>query len=342
VAVDWAGQWLAAPRWWRTLRDAGATMLAVVCLAALATVMAEADGPVALSGAAGCLPLAAYWTWRQARHARMLIRLAPGMGEPAPSRGLAVRALAAFLAAGSAAAALVIAADHERAAIADCPRFTIDAPVREWWTRDRFGCPAGDTLVGAAGVRYTPWTVPAKYAGRRPEHVAYVPPEAGAMLLPMAIFNAWTAEGGPSGRLGQPVDSGADLDVAYVNFHGGAIVWSAGAPPKVQWGQRYAGAREPGSACVPDDRPCVTTAYADADGIHLRWQYGEADAFNVAWWPRDELGSATGREVAGYEVTLSGLRPSTVYLVEVAACRKRFLQRSDCTRPSARVIVRVR
>jgi hypothetical protein len=42
-------------------------------------------------------------------------------------------------------------------------------------------------------------------------------------------------------------------------------------------------------------------------------------------------------EAAGYEFTPRDLRPGTSYVVEVAACDKRFLLRSACTRPSSRV-----
>jgi hypothetical protein len=126
-----------------------------------------------------------------------------------------------------------------------------------------------------------------------------------------------------------------------MNLRGGAIVMAEGEAPRVLMGQRYSGIREPDSACVPHDRPCVVAAYAEGDGIRLRWHYGAADAFNVAWRPLGESDAGMGREVTGYEVTLRGLRPATVYVVDVAACRKRFLRRSVCTWPSAPVTVRV-
>jgi hypothetical protein len=122
----------------------------------------------------------------------------------------------------------------------------------------------------------------------------------------------------------------------------GAIVMPPGESPRVLIGQRYSGVRDLDSACVPHDRPCVVAAHADGDSIRFRWQYGAADAFNIGWWPQGRPDAAEVREVAGYEVTLRGLRPSTVYVFEVAACRKRFLRRSVCTWPSVPVSTRVR
>ena len=342
VAVDWAVRRLAAPRWWRVVRDGGTTVLGMVCLAALANVMAEADGLVALSGAAACcVPLTACWLRRQARHARLLAGMAPGdPPDPVPLRGLVFRALVVLLVTGAAAATAVLGVAADRAARPDCPPFTVDAPVLAWLARAGEGCPTGDT-VEAAGLRYTPWTVPDRFTGRRVAYVAYVPPGSGALLLTTTVFTAWRAAGGPSGRLGEPIDAGASDLVAYANFHAGTIVQPAGRPPAVHMGRYYDAAGAPDDACVPRDRPCVTTAYADAAGAHIGWRYGSADAFNVMWWPRGHTELVTQREVAGYDLTLTGLRPSTVYVVEVAACRKRFLRRSECTWPSARVAFRV-
>jgi hypothetical protein len=343
VAVGWAWQWLAAPRWWRLVRDVGATVLAMTCLGALVSVLAETDGLVTLAGAAVvCLPLAVGWGWRQARLARALVALAPeSPPRQVPSPRFAVRALVALLAAGIAATGLTVGIAYEEEFWTECPSFTVDAPLRDWRARGGEGCPAGDTVVGAGGLRYTPWNMPERFTGRSLDYVAYVSPSAVPLVLPAAIFDAWIAEGGPFGRLGPAVDGGSNDLVAYLNLRGGAIVLPEGAAPYVLWGQRYSGVRDPDSACVPHDRPCVVAAYADGDGIRLRWHYGAADAFNVAWRPLGEKDTGMGREVTGYEVTLRGLRPSTVYQFDVAACRKRFLRRSVCTWPSAPVTVRV-
>lgn len=344
VAVGWAGQWLAAPRWWRLLFGTGVTVLAMVCFAALASGLAEVDELTALSVAtAGGVPLATAWASWQARRARSLVRLDPDAGstpERLSSRGLTVRALATLLTAVTAAATLVVAAAHERSSWPKCPRFTVDPPVLDWWRRDPAGCPAGDTLVGAAGLRYTPWTTTERFTGRELDNVVYVAPE-GPLLLPTAIFAVWAASGGPSGELGQPVGGATNDLVAYMNFRGGAVVAHTGGIPKVHLGQEYSHSRAPDSACVPHDRPCVTEAYADAAGIHLGWHHGMADAFNVAWWPRGEPELMAGREVAGYEFTLPDPRPSTVYVLEVSACHKRFLRRSLCTWQSDPVTVGV-
>lgn len=343
MAVGWAWQWFAAPRWWRLVRGVGATVIAMTCLGALVSVLAETDGLFTLTGAAAvCLPLATGWGWRQARLARTLVALAPeSPPRQVPSPRFAVHALVALLAAGTAASALTAAIAYEEAFWSPCPSFTVDAPLRDWRARGGEGCPAGDTVVGAAGLRFTPWDMPERFTGRRLDYVAYISPSAVTYVLPSAIFDAWIAEGGPSGRLGPVVDSGANDLVAYMNLRGGAIVMPDGEAPRVLIGQRYSDIRDPGSACVPHDRPCVVAAYADGDGIRLRWHYGAADAFNVAWGPLGETDGGGGREVTGYEITLHGLRPSTVYVVTVAACRKRFLRRSVCTWPSAPVTVRV-
>ncbi|HWO60734.1 MAG TPA: hypothetical protein VNO31_11955, partial [Umezawaea sp.] len=344
VAAGWAGQWLAAPRWWRLLCGTGMTVLAAVCFAALASGLAEVDGLAALSvAAAGGVPLATGWASWQARRARSLVRLDPVTGRPPERlspRGLTIRALATLLAAVTAAATLVVAAAHERSSWPECPRFTVDPPVLDWWERNRLGCPAGDTLVDAAGLRYTPWTTTERFTGRGLDNVVYVAPE-GPLLLPTDIFAVWAASGGPSGALGQPVSGAANDLVSYMNFRGGAVVAHNGGIPKVHVGQEYSDSRAPDSACVPHDRPCVTDAYADAAGIHLGWHHGAADAFNVAWWPRGEPGLRAEREVAGYGFTLSDPRPSTVYVLEVAACHKQFLRRSQCTWQSAPVTVGV-
>ena len=342
VAVDWAWQWLAAPRWWRLVRDVGATLLAMTCLGASVSVLAEVDGLLTLTGAAAvCLPLATGWGWRQTRHARALVALAPeSPPRQVPSPRFAVRAMVALLAAGTVTTTLTVAIAYEEAFWPDCPPFTIDAPVRDWLAHGE-GCPAGDTVVGAAGLRYTPWSMPERFTGRPLDYVAYAVAPDKLFLLPEAIFDAWIAEGGPSGRLGLPVDNGTNDLAAHANFRGGAIVMAAGGSPRVLIGQWHSGARDPDSACVPHDRPCVVAAHADGDSIRLRWQYGAADAFNVAWWPQGQRHTFAHREVAGYEVTLRGLRPSTVYVVEVAACHKRFLRRSVCTWPSVLVNVRV-
>lgn len=343
VAVGWAWQRLAAPRWWRLVRDLGPPLVAMTCLGALTSVLALVDGLVSLTGAAAvCLPLSTTWGWRQARHARTLVALAPeSPPREVPSPRFALRALVYLLAVGTAATTLTAAIAYEEAFWPDCPPFTIDAPMRDWMAHGGEGCPAGDTVVSTAGLRYTPWRMPQRFTGRRLDYVAHVPPSGGAIVVPEAVFDAWIAEGGPSGRLGQAIDGGANDLVAHLNLHGGAIVMPAGEAPRVLIGQRYSGVRDLDSACVPHDRPCVVAAHVDGDGIRLRWQYGAADAFNVSWRPQGQPDAAMGREVAGYEVTLRGLRPSTVYVLEVAACRKRFLRRSVCTWPSAPVTARV-
>ena len=343
MAVGWAWQWLAAPRWWRLVRDVGVTVLAMACLGALMSVLAEVDALVTLTSAAAvCLPLAVSWSWRQARHARMLVVLAPeSPPRQVPSPRFAVRALAALLAAGTAATGLTLGIVYEEAFWPDCPPFTIEAPVRDWMANGGEGCPAGDPVVGAGGLRYAPWRSTDRFTGRQQDYVAYVSPPGIAFVIPVAIFNAWLAEGGPSGRLGAPIENSDNDLVAYMNFRGGAIVIPAGGVPRVLTGQWYSGARHPDSACVPHDRPCVVSAHADGDRILVRWHYGAADAFNIAWWPQGQRGAGMDREVAGSEVTLHGLRPSTVYVIDVAACRKQFLRRSVCTRPSAPVTVRV-
>ncbi|MFD9735234.1 hypothetical protein [Umezawaea sp. NPDC059074] len=342
VAVAWAGQWLAAPRWWRLLRGVGATVLAMVCFAALTSGLAGVDELVALSGAVTAgVPLAAGWAWREARRARSLVRLAADPPpERASSRSVAVRALITLFTAGAAATTLLVANAHERSSWPECPSFTIDAAVRDWWARDRLGCPTGDTLVGVAGLRYTPWTSAERFTGRALADVVYLAP-SGPLMLPRDIFLVWATAGGPSGLLGQPVDAVRNDLVSFVNFRGGSVVANAEGTPTLHIGQSQSASRAPDSACAPHDRPCVTAAFADADGIHLAWQFGTADAFNVAWWPRGEPELAAAREVAGYEVTLPDLRPSTEYVLEVAACRKQFLRRSLCTWQSPPVTVRV-
>lgn len=336
VAAAWARQQLAPPRWWSLVRDVGATVLAVVCAGALVSVLAEVDGLVALSGAATvCVPLA---VWRVARHAGNARLLAPG-GRMSV-RGSVLRALAVLAVAGSSATALVVAIAEDRSFAEGCPRVTIDPAVADWWARERMGCPAGDTATGADGLRYTPWTVLARNDGRLLDYVVYVSPGTGTYLLPAAIFAAWRAEGGPSGPLGPPTFNAGDDHLQYANFRGGAIVVPPGGTVTVHIGRRYTNAREPSAPCVPVERPCVTSVRAVPGGVRLGWQYGAADAFNVAWWPRDEPRRVTHREVAGYTLTVGDLRPSTEYVVEVGACQKRFLRSSVCTWPSAPVIVR--
>jgi len=343
VAVGWAWQRLAAPWWWRLVRDVGATVLVVACLGALVSVLAEVDGLATLAGAAAvCLPLATGWGRRQARLARTLVTLAPeSPPRQVPSPRFAVRALVALLVAGTTATGLTLGIAYEEAFWPDCPPFTIDAPVRDWMAHGGEGCPAGEPVVGAAGLRYTPWRSTDRFTGRRLDSVVYVSPPGVVFALPVDIFDAWIAEGGPSGRLGPPLDNKDNGLVTYANFRGGAIVVPAGGTLRVLIGRRYSDLRDPDSACVPHDRPCVVTAHADGDDILVRWHYGTADGFIVVWWPQDQRDAVTGVAAVGSEVTLRGLRPETVYVVEVTACRKRFLRRSVCTRPSAPVAVRV-
>lgn len=343
VAVGWAWQWLAAPRWWRLVRDVGATVLAMTCIGALVSVLAETDGLVTLTGAAAvCLPLAAGWGWRQARLARALVALAPeSPPRQVPSPRFAFRALAALLAAATAATGLTLGIVYEEAFWPECPPYTIEAPVRDWMANGGEGCPAGNPAIGAGGLRYAPWRSTDRFTGRQQDSVAYVSPPGIPFVLPVAIFDAWIDEGGPSGRLGPPIENRDEGTLTYANFRGGTIIVPAGGTPRVLIGQRYSDLRDPDSACVPHDRPCIVTAQADGDSILVRWHYRVADAIMVVWWPRGEHDAHVGREVVGSEVTLRGLRPATVYEVEVFACRKRFLRRSVCTRPSAPVAVRV-
>lgn len=344
VAVGWAWQWLAAPRWWRLVRDVGAPVLAIACLGALTSVLAVVDWFVTLAVAAAvCLPLATGWGWRQARLARTLVALAPESPPfRVPSPRFAVRALVALLVAGTTASGLTLGIAYEEASWPDCPPFTVEPQLRDWMAHGGEGCPVGEPVVGAAGVRYTPWRTTDRFTGRRLDHAAYVSPTGIPFVIPVSIFEAWIAEEGPSGRLGAPVEGGENDLVAHMNFRGGAIVVPAGQTPRVLIGQWHSGLRDPDSACVPHDRPCIVAAHADGDGILIRWQYGAAaDGFNVAWRPQGERGALMGREVAGSTVTLRGLRPETVYVVDVTACRKRFLRRSVCTRASAPVAVRV-
>lgn len=346
MAVGWAHQRLAAPRWWRIVRDAGTTALVVICLAALVTVLANADGLIALSATVTCcLPLGAGWAARQARVAAALVALtADPLPKPVSGPRLVFRAVLVFLVAATAASTLVIAIAYEHSARYDCPSFAIDALVHDWWEREGgrvgVGCPAGDTRQDATGVRHTPWLA-VEQAGLWRDTVVYVAGSADPMTIPRAIFTAWTAAGGPSGALGEPTEGGANDVLAYMNFRGGAISLAAGGTPVVHSGQRYSVARPLGSACEWRDRPCITAAYADAEGIHLRWQYGAADAFNVGWWPEGSTGQTVGREVAGYELTVPNPAPGTVYLAGVQACDKQFLRRSICTESSTPVRIRV-
>lgn len=343
VAVDWARRQLGAPRWWRVVRDVGAAALVVVCLAALAVVLADVDGPVAAGGTAlACSPLAAWWSTRQSGGAAAVLRLCRDRDGHRPrTPGSAVRATAALVAAGAAAVALVVADADDRAVRPDCPSYALDAPVREWWARGRSGCPAGDSRTGPTGVRHTPWALPEQPTTRPLGDIAYVAPGAGVLLLPSPIFQAWVDGGGPGGPLGEPTDSGDTGLLHYANFRGGSVVLPTGGAAEVHIGQKFAGTRDLDTPCAPLDRPCVTSARAEGGRVRVGWRYGSADAFNVAWWPQDEPWLITGREAAGYGLTLAGLRPATTYLVEVSACHKRFLRRSACTWPSARVAVRV-
>jgi len=348
VSAGWARQWLAAPRWWRLVRSVGVTVLVIVGLTGLAAVLGEVDGITALSGAVtGCLPLAAVWSWRQARVARTIAAQDPGLWlGPLAARRLVVRAVLALLAAGAAVSATVTAIANERSARYDCPGFAVDAPVHDWWLRRGgrvgVGCPAADTRSADASVRYTPWTpVVSNQFGW--SEVVYASPAQEPITMFAPIFTAWIAAGGPSGVLGQPTDGNVDnATIAYVNFHGGAIVLTADGDPKVQLGQQYSRrARDLGSPCAVRDRPCITTAYADADGIHVGWQYGAADAFNIVWKPvSGPPWSDWHREVAGFEVTLPDVQPATTYLISIQACEKRFLSRSTCTWPPDEVVVR--
>ncbi|MGW5742024.1 hypothetical protein [Amycolatopsis sp. NPDC003861] len=349
VSARWARQWLAAPWWWRLVRSAGVTVLVVVGLTGLAAVLGEVDGITALSGAvAGCLPPAAGWSWRQARIARLFAAqdLDPAP-DPLPARRLAVRTVLVLLAVGAAVSATIIAIANDRSARYDCPEYAVDAPVHDWWLhrggRAGVGCPAADTRSAGAGVRYTPWSpVVANRFGWSEVVYAFPPEEPITMFAP--IFGAWIAAGGPSGVLGRPTDGNVDdTTTAYVNFRGGTIVLTADGDPKVHVGQQYARrARDLASPCAARDRPCITTAYADAGGIHVGWQYGAADAFNVTWQPAGgPPWSERHREVAGFEVTLPDVRPATTYLVSIQACEKHFLSRSACTWPPDEVAVRV-
>ncbi|MEU5695566.1 fibronectin type III domain-containing protein [Actinosynnema sp. NPDC020468] len=344
TSVDWARQWLTAPRWSRAIRDGGAVVLAVVCTAALACVMAEVDGVVALSGAvAGCLPLVAGWVLRQGQHARALVRLQP---DARPARGSprirAVRAVAVLLVTISAATMLIVSVDFERSRRLDCPRFALDQAVRRWWETEGLGCPAGDTSVDASGLRSTPWTVPEQHSPYGQDNVLYLGPAGEPVLILAAIFAVWVAHGGPTGPLGRPLESITDDTTAFQNFDGGSIVVrSPGGPAEALLGQRQPVVRDVGSPCARTDRPCVTSVRAEPGGVRIGWQYGEADAFNVSWWPEHPADRRfTQREAAGYEYVLTDLRPGVAYVVEVAACDKRFLRRSTCTWPSARVLVR--
>jgi hypothetical protein len=348
VSAGWARQWLAAPRWWRLVRSVGVTVLVIVGLTGLAAVLGEVDGITALSGAvAGCLPVAAVWFWRQERIARMLAAQDSDLSlGPRPARRLVVRTVLVLLAVGAAASATIIAIANERSARYDCPGFAVDAPVHDWWLRRGgrvgVGCPAADTRSADAGVRYTPWT---PEVGNRFgwSEVVYASPSQEPITMFAPIFTAWIAAGGPTGALGQPTGGTVDdTTIAYVNFHGGAIVLSADGGPKVHMGQQYSRrARDPGSPCAVRDRPCITTAHADADGIHVGWQYGAADAFNITWQPAGgPPWSDRHREVAGFEVVLPGIQPATTYLISVQACDKRFLSRSACTWPPDQVVVR--
>lgn len=347
VAVGWAHQRLAAPRWWRVVRDAGTTVLAVICLAALVTVLANADGLVALSATVTCcLPLGAGWAARQARVAAALVALtADPLPNPMSGPRLAVRVALVLSAAATAASTLVVAIAYEHSARYDCPSFAVDASVRDWWERGGgrvgVGCPAGDSRQDATGVRHTPWLA-VEQAGPWRDSVVYVAESPGPMIIPRAIFTAWTETGGPSGALGEPSNGGANDVLVYLNLRGGSISLATGGTPVVHWGQPYSIARPPGTDCEWRDRPCITAAYADAAGLHLHWQYGAADAFNVAWWPEGSTGDQTvGREVAGYELTVPDPRPGTVYVAGVQACDKRFLRRSVCTQSSTPVLIRV-
>ncbi|MER5263522.1 hypothetical protein ABTZ99_15780 [Actinosynnema sp. NPDC002837] len=347
IGVGWAWQWLAAPRWWRLARDLGTTTLAVVCTVGLVHVMAEADGVVATSAAvAGWAPTATWWLRRQGRHARLLVRLLPdpaagGRAERTSLPWRVSRALVALLAVGAAAVMMAVAIGYERSIGLACPRFAVDASVLEWWERDPVGCPAGDTLVDAAGLRYTPWVVRDQRGGFGQDYVVYERPDAKPAVILAAVFAVWAADGGPAGRLGHPRDGGTEDTLAYQNFDGGAIVLRSGGTPQVRPGERHSTVRDLGSPCPPLDRPCITTVDAGPDGIRVGWSYGAADAFNVAWWPDGSTpGAAVQREAAGYEYTVPAPPPGGAYVVEVAACRKQFLRRSTCTWPSARVIVR--
>lgn len=349
VALGWARQWLTAPLWWRWVRHTGATALAVMYFAAaLATDQVGADPIVAFSGALTvCLTLAAGWAARQARVARLLVASAPGPPPDRPSaRRLAIRTSGLVLSVGAAAVMLVVAIINEHPAGRACPAFSVDAPLRDWLRNEDgqtgMGCPTGDTRTAAGGVRYTPWSVPNRGTRFGTDYIMYGSRSDRMNIMPLAIFTAWTAEGGPSGRLGEPLVESADHLIVYVNFHGGSIVLPAGGTPQVHIGRHHSVAREPGEVCDVQDQPCITKAYVDASGMHLSWRYRAADAFNIAWWPEGEVEqSRVGREVAGYEFTVRDLNPATTYLVEVQACEKHFLRRSTCTRFSPPVIVRV-
>jgi hypothetical protein len=346
VAVGWAWQLLAAPRWWRVIRGAGVAVLVMVGLAGMANVLAGVPDLVAVAGAmALCLPLATGWTWRQARCARAVARLAPDYLVSPPTRlGWLVRAVAVLVAAGSAAGVLAWAIGNERAAVYGCLRFTVDAPVHGWWERhggeSGVGCPTGDTRVGPGGVRYTPWS--ARQSTTRPlkDLVVYTAPVLGPVRMTPAVFAAWTAAGGPQGTFGEPIDGGWLGTTEFLNFQGGSISLSDGGQPEVHIGHYEAGV---GGPCVPRDRPCVTVAYADRAGLHLAWQYGAADAFNVGWWPENAPPDFVfSREVAGYQLTWPDPGLADAYVAEVQACDKHFLARSTCTPVSARVLIRVR
>ncbi|ALG09809.1 hypothetical protein [Kibdelosporangium phytohabitans] len=348
VALGWARHWLTAPLWWRWVRLAGATAIAVIYILALTSEWLGVDLFVTFSGAlALCLPLTAGWAARQTRVARMLVAMAPGPQPDRPTaRALAVRTSALLLSVGLAAGAVAVALAYKHPAGRFCPPFVVDEPVRDWLRHDDgqtgMGCPAGDTRSGADGVRYTPWNAPDRNARFGPDYVMYGSRSDRLLVMPLVIFTAWTAEGGPSGPLGEPVEESSDHSVGYVNFRGGAIVLPVDGTPQVHWGRHHSVAREPGGPCEVLDWPCITTAYADAEGVHVSWRYQAADAFNVAWWAEgDRPRSREQREVAGYELTLRDLTPATTYMVEVQACEKHFVRRSTCTRYSPPVIVRV-
>lgn len=349
VAVGWAWQLLAAPRWWRAIRGAVVTTTAVLVVAGTVNVMAAVDLPTALSGAATvCLPLGAGWNWRQVRHARAISRLAPlSRAVPVSRRRLLMRAAALVIAAGCAAITLTDGVARDRTAAATCPHFVLDAPVGVWWQRDggqsSVGCPTGDSRVNVLGMRYTPWTSVTTGETTREDMVVYSGPATGPLAMPLPVFTTWVDTGGPRGALGEATDTGTDRTTWFVNFQRGSIELVAGRPPQVQIGQHSPVTHDPADPCVPRDRPCITTAYADVAGLHVGWQYGMADAFNIAWLPAGAPDDrAVSREVAGYRFSWPDPHLAGSYIVWVQACDKHFLARSTCTPFSARVIIRVR
>lgn len=128
----------------------GSTTLLVVFLAGVVAALSEVGVLVTLCGAvACCLPAVTGWSWRQARDARVPLALAPApWPEPATVGRLAVRATAVLAAASASAGMMVLAIANQRSVDYDCPDFSVEAPVREWWLD-----PTGTVVFGRARHR---------------------------------------------------------------------------------------------------------------------------------------------------------------------------------------------